>query len=114
MKRQIELTIEQAQKFYQQGGNLKEIALLAFTEKELSEDIREKLKTLIGLRFTETELENKLNEIFGTEVDLYNEEYEEPYFDDCFFVSPNEETIYKLYYIETKDGKFYITEVAFE
>lgn len=114
MKRPIEISIEQAQQFYQQGGALKEIALLAFTEKELSEDINKKLHNLVGLRFTETELENKLNEIFGTEVDLHNEEYEEPNLDDCFFVSPNEETIYKLYYIETKDGKFYITEVAFE
>lgn len=72
------------------------------------------LQNIVGLRFTETELETKLNEIFGTEVEIHNEEYEEPNLDDCFFVSPNEEEIYTLFYIETKEGKYYITEVAFE
>ena len=77
-------------------------------------NIKKKLNNLVGCRFTETELENNLNEIFGIEVDLHNEEYEEPNLDDCFYFSPNEEEKYTLYYIETKDGKFYITEVAFE
>lgn len=86
MKRQIELSIEQAKK--------------------------RELVNLVGLRFDEAELESKLNEIFGTEIELHNEEYEEPYFDDCFSFSINEIDVYTLYYIETKDRKYYITEVA--
>ena len=78
-------------------------------------NIQKKVENLVGLRFTETELENKLNEIFGIEVELHNEEYEESNLDDCFFVSPNEDDeVYTLFYIETKEGKYYITEVAFE
>lgn len=76
---------------------------------------KKKVENLVGLRFTETELETKLNEIFGIEVELHNEEYEESNIDDCFFVSPNEDDeVYTLFYIETKEGKFYITEVAVE
>ena len=113
MKRQIEITLEQAQKFYQQGGALKEIALLAFTEKELSENLREKLKTLVGLRFTQAELERKINEIFGTELVLHHVKHHNVDFEDYFFfVLPNEYDNYELYYIETKNGKCYITEVV--
>lgn len=43
--RKIELTIEQAREFYKQGGKLKELALSAYTEKELMLPITERIKT---------------------------------------------------------------------
>ena len=41
--RKIELTIEQAREFYQQGGKLKELALSAYTEEELMLSITERI-----------------------------------------------------------------------
>lgn len=44
--RKIELTIEQAREFYQQGGKSKELALSAYTEEELILPITDRIKTL--------------------------------------------------------------------
>lgn len=38
MKKTIEISLETAKKWYRKGGDLKELALTAFTEKELDED----------------------------------------------------------------------------
>ena len=75
--------------------------------------IKRELENLVGLRFTQAELERKINEIFGTEVVLHHVKHHDVDFEDYFFfVFPNEYDNYELYYIETKNGKCYITEVV--
>ena len=43
--RNIELTLEKAQEWYKKGGDLKEVALQAFTEEELKEESFKTIKT---------------------------------------------------------------------
>lgn len=47
MKRTIELTLEQAKEFYNKGGELKQIALLAYTESELLDNKKANLESYI-------------------------------------------------------------------
>lgn len=43
--RNVKLTLEKAQEWYKKGGDLKEVALQAFTEKELKEEAFKNIKT---------------------------------------------------------------------
>lgn len=63
MKRTIELTLEQAKEFYNKGGELKEIALLAYTENELLDNKKNELESYIRtiLRLAETTPIQKLS-----------------------------------------------------
>jgi len=85
-----------------------------------SQDINNKLESLVGNRFTEEELNIKLSQLFGSDVKV--EQYEReacvkkdlPFLDDQFLFCVNDSFDVDLYYIVDNGGKYYITETNFE
>ena len=89
-----------------------------------SQDINNKLESLVGARFTEEELNTKLSQLFGCDVKVaqYQREAcvkkELPFLDDQLLFAIENENIgleidVDLFYLFDKAGNYYITETCF-